>query len=243
LSEAVAAGGSVSATPVTDALRDDPPNLHGAGQAYFGLQWDALRWLERTVQPGWTTLETGCGGSTVVFAARGARHLAITPAADEHDAVRAYCAARAIPTAGLSFLAAPSDEALLRDWTPEPLDLVLVDGAHGFPFPALDWYLTARHLRRGGFVVLDDAFLPSVHVVVRFLRSSSSWRMEAPLGYRTVAFRKVADELSYDWVGSRFDRMPRFDYLPPAQRVAAYGRTFLLDRSPRLMAALGRVRR
>jgi predicted O-methyltransferase YrrM len=233
----------MSDTPITDALRDAPPNLHAAGRVYFGLQWDALRWLERTVQPEWTTLETGCGGSTVVFAAKGARHLAITPAADEHDAVRAYCAARAIPTTRLSFLAAPSDEALLREWVPEALDLVLVDGAHGFPFPALDWYLTARHLRRGGIVVLDDAFLPSVHVVVRFLRASPSWRMEAPLGYRTVAFRKVADELSYDWVGSRFDRIPRFDYLPLAQRIAAYGRTFLLDRSPRLMAALERVRR
>jgi predicted O-methyltransferase YrrM len=233
----------MSATPVSDALRDAPPNLHAAGQAYFGLQWDALRWIERRVQPGWTTLETGCGGSTVVFAARGAHHLAITPAADEHDAVRAYCAARAIPTTGLSFLAAPSDEALLREWTPEPLDLVLIDGAHGFPFPALDWYLTARHIRRGGLVVLDDAFLPSVHVVVRFLRANPSWCMEAPLGYRTVAFRKVADELSYDWVGSRFDRMPRFDYLPLAQRVTAYARTFVLDRSPSLMAALGRLRR
>jgi predicted O-methyltransferase YrrM len=233
----------MSLSPVTDALRAAPPNLHGAGQMYFGLQWDALRWLERTVQPGWTTLETGCGGSTVVFAARGARHVAITPAAEEHDAVRTYCAARAIPTTHLSFLAAPSDEALLREWTPEPLDLVLIDGAHGFPFPALDWYLTARHIRRGGVVVLDDAFLPSVHVVVRFLRANQSWRMEAPLGYRTVAFRKVADELSYDWVGSRFDRLPRFDYLPLGQRVGAYGRTFLLDRSPRLMAALWRVRR
>jgi hypothetical protein len=231
----------LSATPVTDALRAAPPSLHG--DTYFGLQWDALRWLERTVQPGWTTLETGCGGSTVVFAARGARHVAITPAAYEHDAVRAYCAQHAISTAALSFLTAPSDEALLREWTPEPLDLVLVDGAHGFPFPALDWYLTARHLRPGGLVVLDDAFLPSVHVVVRFLRSNPSWRMEKPLGYRTVAFRKVADELSYDWVGSRFDRIPRFDYLPPGQRVAAYARTFLLDRSPRLMTALERLRR
>jgi hypothetical protein len=102
----------------------------------------------------------------------------------------------------LSFLAAPSDEALLREWTPEPLDMVLIDGADGFPFPALDWYLTARHIRRGGLVVLDDAFLPSGHVVVRFLRANPSWCMEAPLGYRTVAFRKVADELSYDWVAA-----------------------------------------
>src|ERR671913_577698 len=102
-------------------------------------------------------------------------------------------------TDGLGFVAEPSNEAWMGTWEPEPLDLVLIDGAHGFPFPALDWYLTAAHLRVGGLVVLDDAYLPSVHVVVRFLRSSSSWQQEASIGYRTVAFRKLSAELSYDW--------------------------------------------
>lgn len=230
------------AAPVSEELRRDPPPVHGGGGAYFGLEWTALCWLEQSVTPGMSTLETGCGASTIVFAAARARHVTISPHADEHRRVLAYCAERGIATDGLRFIAEPSDAALMRTWEPEPLDLVLIDGAHGFPFPALDWYLTATHLRVGGLVVLDDAYLPSVHVVVRFLRASSSWRQEPPIGYRTVAFKKLSPELSYDWVGSAFDQRPHFDYLPARERPMAYARTLILDRHPGITAMVRRLR-
>ena len=67
--------------PLTRELRADPPPLH-SGSFCAGLQWPALDWLERTVEPGWSTLETGAGLSTIVFAACGAEHDAITPAAE-----------------------------------------------------------------------------------------------------------------------------------------------------------------
>jgi hypothetical protein len=230
-----------AASPVSDEIRRSPPLAHGGGTAFFGLEWDALGWLERSLEPGMTTLETGCGASTIVFAAAGTRHIAISPDPGEHDRTAEYCSEHAISTDGLRFIAQPSDVALIGAWKPEPLDLVLIDGAHGFPFPALDWYLTAAHLRVGGIVVLDDAYLPSVHVVVRFLRSSTSWRQEPAIGYRTVAFRKVATELSYDWVGSAFDQRPQFDYLPLRDRPLAYFRTLVLDRHPAIARLAGRV--
>jgi predicted O-methyltransferase YrrM len=231
----------VPVTPVSEELRRETPRVHGSGSAYFGLEWTALRWLERSLTAGMSTLETGCGASTIVFAAARARHVTISPSADEHGRVLAYCARRGIATDGLRFIAEPSDAALMRTWEPEPLDLVLIDGAHGFPFPALDWYLTATHLRVGGLVVLDDAFLPSVHVVVRFLRASSSWRQEPPIGYRTVAFSKLSSELSYDWLGSAFDQRPHFDYLPARDRPLAYFRTLVLDRHLRVASVVRRL--
>jgi hypothetical protein len=237
-------------TPSTDAvtgrvseeIRRSPPLAHGGGTAFFGLEWSALGWLERTLVPGQTTLETGCGASTIVFAAAGTRHTAISPDPGEHERVAEYCAEHGIAADGLRFMAQPSDVALMGAWEPEPLDLVLIDGAHGFPFPALDWYLTAVHLRVGGLVVLDDAYLPSVHVVVRFLRSSTSWQQEPSIGYRTVAFRKLSADLSYDWVGSAFDQRPHFDYLPARDRPLAYFRTLVLDRHPAIARLARRMR-
>jgi predicted O-methyltransferase YrrM len=190
-----------------------------------------------------TTLETGSGGSTIVFAAAGCRHTAISPARDEHERVRAWCAARGIATEHVTFLAEPSHVALQRMWEPAPLDLVLVDGAHGFPHPALDWFLTAPHLRVGGHVLIDDAFLPSVSEVVRYLDASPAWQMVATPGYRTVVFRKDAEGIPFDWVGSRFDRRPRFGYLPLRRRPFAYARTFLIDRSAIGRRILGALRR
>jgi hypothetical protein len=188
------------------------------------------------------TLETGTGASTIVFAARGARHVAISPSADEHRRIAEFCARHGIDASGIDFRDGSSDEVLAGSRGDGPLDLVLVDGAHLFPFPALDWFLSARRLRVDGHMVLDDAFLPSVSVVVRFLRQSPSWSAPEPISYRTVAFRKLDDRVGEDAIGTRFDRFPRFGYLPLGQRIVALGRHTLIDRSPVVQRALARLR-
>ena len=123
-------------------FKADPPSLHATGEFCGGLHWAALEWLERTVQPGWATLETGAGLSTLVFASRGAIHEAVTPAQDEADRIRAACREPGISTRQRPFHIASSHEELPR-WEPRPLDLVLLDGAHGFPYPILDWWYVA----------------------------------------------------------------------------------------------------
>jgi hypothetical protein len=240
-------GGDTILPPIagslTKQLRSAPPSLHGTGDAYFGLAWEALDWLERNVSHDMTTLETGSGASSIVFAASGARHTVISPAPGEHGRIRDWCTQHGISVERLTFLAESSDVALTGGWEPEPLDLALLDGAHLFPFPALDWFFAARHLKVGGRVVLDDAYLPSVAMVVRFLRASPSWEFEGPISYRTVCFRKLDDEVGYDSIGARFDRFPRYGYLPLGQRPLAYGRHFLIDRSPFVQRLIARVRR
>jgi hypothetical protein len=220
-------------TTVTRRLRARPPLVHGGGDLCAGLAWEALEWLEHNLEPGMHTLETGCGASTVVFAARRTSHVTITPGGDEWARLVRYCEEEGIGLETVRFIEEPSHVALAETWVPEPLDVVLIDGAHGFPFAILDWFHTAPHLRVGGRVLVDDAFLPSVNTLARFLRRSDSWELETVLGGRTPCFCKLDDAPpSFDWVGSRFDRWPRFDYLPLARRPLALARHWLLDRSP-----------
>ena len=134
---------------LTKRLRAAPPLLHG-GDAYLGLAWPALDWIEQNVEPGMSTIETGTGASTIVFAARGAAHVAISPSAEEHRLIVAYCRDLGIPTDDLELIVGSSDVALRDLWRERPLDVVLIDGAHSFPFPMLDWAYLAPHLRTGG---------------------------------------------------------------------------------------------
>jgi hypothetical protein len=204
--------------------------MHGHGQKYWGLAWPALAWLERNVSPGMTTLETGAGGSTVVFAANGASHVAISPAPAEHEQIRKYCKAEGIGTQEVSFIAEPSHTALLDSWTPEPLDLVLIDGAHAFPYPILDWFYTERHVRVGGHVLDDDAQLPSINSLASFLRESPSWKLTNVISYRTLCFRKLDDVVpTFFTQDLAFDKRPRFNYLSPPRRLLAEARYRLLD--------------
>jgi hypothetical protein len=208
-------------TRLTDDLRASPPGLHGAGDEYWGLAWAALAWLEENVSAGMATLETGSGSSTIVFAAAGAEHEAVTPDAAEEARVRGECERRGISSAGVRFLIGPSHEVLPR-LEPRPLDLVLLDGAHGFPYPVLDWWYVAPHVRVGGVVLLDDAYMPPVRVVVDALREQPAWEVAAAIGQRTVAVRKLSDELPpFDWSGERIGGRMSFGYLPPERRAAA----------------------
>jgi hypothetical protein len=171
------------------------------------------------------TLETGTGASTIVFAASGARHVAISPAPTEHQGIKAYCEEQGIDLSRVRFVEQPSHVALLHSWQPEPLAVVLIDGAHRFPFPILDWFYTAPHLRKGGWMLVDDAFLGSVNVLVSFLRSEPSWSLERVFGERTACFRKVGDAgETFDWLDSPFDKRWNFDYLPPMTRLMASAR-------------------
>ncbi|MDQ3821921.1 MAG: class I SAM-dependent methyltransferase [Actinomycetota bacterium] len=206
---------------VTAELRAAPPGLHGAGDEYWGLAWAALEWLERNVEPGMATVETGAGSSTIVFAARGASHVAVTPDPAEEERIRAACRALGVDDSGVRFAIGASHE-VLPAWDGDPLDLALVDGAHGFPYPILDWWYLAPHLRIGGRLVIDDAYMPAVGAVVDALRADPAWAVDEAVGHRTVVVRKVAAGLPrFDWHGERIGGRMSFRYLPPRRRVAA----------------------
>jgi predicted O-methyltransferase YrrM len=206
---------------LTDELRSLPPGLHGESNEFWGLAWPALRWLEREVKPGMATLETGSGASTLAFAAGGADHIAVTPDPREERNIRTQADRLGIDHSRVRFEIGPSHEVLPRLGS-EPLDLVLVDGAHGFPYPILDWWYAAPRVRVGGRMLLDDAYMPPVSTLVDSLALQSAWEIVESVGYRTVVVRKLADELpSFDWHGERLGGRMSFRYLPPVQRGVA----------------------
>jgi hypothetical protein len=220
-------------------LRADPPPLHADGALCAGLDWDALDWLERTLERGWATLETGAGTSTMVFAASGTEHEVVTPSTDEPERILAECRRRDISTDGVRFLRGPSHDVLAA-WQPRPLDLVLLDGAHGFPYPILDWWYVMPHLKSEGLLLLDDAYMGAVRTLLDYLRSSPGWRVEEAVGYRTVIVRKLTDELPpFDSLGEEGVRGISFSYLPPRRRVVATVRHRVFSTGPGLAFVRG----
>lgn len=227
---------------LTKELRDRPPGLHGAGNEYWGLAWPALEWLERTVEPGMRTLETGSGASTLVFAARGSEHEAITPAAEEEERFRVECRRRGIDDSHVRFRIGYSHE-VLPQLERNDLDLVLIDGAHGFPYPILDWWHVAPRLKLGGRIVLDDAFMPPVGMLVDSLRAQPAWEIAERLGGRTVVVRKTGEQLpDFEWGGERLGGRMSFRFLPPGRRLVE-AVTQRISRTPLGLAAVRVARR
>ena len=167
------------AAVIADLDRDPPPVHAGAPTGVWAAAHDCLEFIGTRVRPGTRTLETGCGASTIVFAAAGAHHTAVFLNDSEGRAVTTWCGDHGIDLATVT-LRAGSSSQVLPTLDPGPLDLVMVDGCHGFPFPQLDWYYAAAHLVDGGILIVDDTQLAAPYELRRYLRttragSDSTW--------------------------------------------------------------------
>jgi predicted O-methyltransferase YrrM len=176
------------------ALVRDAPAFHvDEGQRPISLQvsLEVLETIAAAVHPGCRTLETGAGLSTVVFALCGAAHVCVTPAASEVERIRAWCGLRGIDLGSVRFEVARSETVLPRLALPE-LDLVLIDGGHGFPTPFVDWCYTADHLRIGGLLIVDDIQLWTGAVLRDFLAEEPGWTLRQEFPMRAAVFEKSA---------------------------------------------------
>ena len=151
-------------------------------------------------------METGCGLSTVLFALKGCEHVCITLQQDESVRVTQYCSEQGIDTSRLKFLIGASDKILPRVVDDGPIDLMLIDGAHGFPYPMVDYHYTEHRLKIGGTLVVDDIDIPSVRVLYGFIKGELEWE-ETALIAKTAFFRKLQEPVrDRDFEGQRFNQ-------------------------------------
>ena len=177
------------------ALLSDPPLLHddpAGGTTSWQLSDEALRFVDAHIQAGSRTLETGEGLSTVLFALRGAEHICVTPNTGVVERIRRFCSESGIGLGQVTFKIGFSQDVLPR-LDPAPLDLVLIDGGHGFPIPFVDWLYTAGRLRVGGLLIVDDTHIWTGDALKRFIGAEPEWQLVSDLGARSSAFRKVAE--------------------------------------------------
>jgi hypothetical protein len=162
--------------------------------ACYGITPDLARFLFDAVPEESKTLETGAGVSTLVFALRKCKHLAVTPSSEEVTNIREYAASNSISLDTVEFVVEPSDQYLPR-CVAQGLDLVLIDGKHAFPWPIIDWFFTADKLKKGGIVVLDDIEMSSVSILGDFLLEDPCWKLETSRVRRSLVFRKLCDSV------------------------------------------------
>ena len=197
---------------------DSPPAVHPDGP---GGVWSTERscydFMANHVRRGSRTLETGIGLSTVLFAAWGCDHLAVCPDPGQATVIEAYCTENGIYTDSLTFDVRRSEVALPDRLDSGELDLVFIDGCHGFPSSIIDWFYAAGRLRREGVVVFDDVQLPQVSLLIEsFIEPDDRWQeLETTPKWR--AYRRMSEGfLGEEWFVQSFF---------PAQEVKHHKRT------------------
>lgn len=202
---------SPSTTQVVETILQSRPALHldGSGQAVnWGLDPETLSRLATVIRSTWIPAETGAGISTILCGACTRRHYVICPDQAEIARIRGFLGEHQWPDQ-LVPLVASSDAALPRlaaSLGGDSLDLALIDGAHRYPFPIVDWHYFSRVLRPEGLMLVDDIQIPSVGVLVEYLKQDEDWRLEEVTG-KTAWFRKLREETPVnDWFAQAINR-------------------------------------
>lgn len=171
--------------------------LHAEGTANWDISDGVLDFITRHCSADTASLETGAGASTLAFAAAGGTHTAVTPSADEAGRIRAAATERGLDMSRVTFVEAYSQDAL--PGLSDPLDLVLIDGGHGFPIPAVDWLYTARRLSVGGHMLIDDIDIWTGQMLVQFMHKEDQWQRVDIIRGRTAVFKLVQPFALREW--------------------------------------------
>jgi predicted O-methyltransferase YrrM len=165
----------------------------------MSLDQRVLELIDRHVEDGSRTLETGCGVSTLVLIGKGCHHTSVSPDDHAFTQIRAFCEEHGLST-DRTRLVTGFSENVLPGLDMGTLDAVVIDGSHGFPAPFIDWFYAERALRVGGFLVVDDIAIWPPHVLKTFLDMSPEWDVVEVIPERSAMYVKRANVADpQDW--------------------------------------------
>jgi hypothetical protein len=151
------------------------PNLHGAG-TFSARTLEAIARVARKRQIR-SSVETGSGASTLLFSHLSERHT-VFAVDDGNGSIANVRRSTLLRQNAVTFVEGPTQVTLPQHRFAEKLQLVLIDGPHGYPFPDLEYYYLYPHLETGAVLILDDIHIPTVQNLFQFLRRDAMFALD-----------------------------------------------------------------
>lgn len=205
-----------------------PADWHGAGS----LSSEVLAAIARHATPRRIehSAETGTGRSTLLLSHLCPDHLVFTN--DDRgngDSLDRVQGSELLRGSAVRFVLGPTQRTLLRHAFEHPLQLVLIDGPHAYPFPELEYFALYPHLSEDALLILDDIDVPTLFHLFTFLKEDAMFRHLETV--RTTAFFARTNAPLFEpwgdgwWLqGYNRNRYPIADPAIPISRLAALKR-------------------
>lgn len=209
-----------------------PADWHGAGS----LSADVLGAIARHAGGRRIrhSVETGTGKSTLIFSHCSEDHTVFAQDDRGHgDSLMRVQGSPLLRPGAVTFVVGPTQQTLPPHRFAHPIDLAMLDGPHGYPFPELEYYFIYQHLPEGALLIVDDIHIPTVFNMFAILREDDMYRLEEVV-HTTAFFVRTAaprfDPLADGWWLQQYNkrRFPARDEMIPVT---------MLDRVKRVVPA------
>jgi hypothetical protein len=184
------------------------PSLHRAGTFSAAALEAIIRHASmRTVQH---SVETGAGASTLLFSHLSEDHTVFAMDAGT-GSVRAIETSPLLRREVVTFVEGPTQATLPLHTFTHLLQLVLIDGPHGYPFPDLEYYYLYPHLDRDALLIVDDIHIPTITNMFEFISADEMFALQEVV--ETTAFFRRTDAPTFSTIGDgwwtqRYNKKP-----------------------------------
>jgi len=141
------------------------------------------------------SVETGTGKTTLLLSHLSAHHTVFAKDdAGDGDSLQVVRESPLLRSAGVEFVVGPTQRTLPKYEFKKNLQLVLMDGPHGYPFPDLEYYYLYPHIGEGGLFILDDIGIPTIFNLFKFLRDDPMFEL-VDVSEMTAFFKRTGQPL------------------------------------------------
>jgi hypothetical protein len=172
------------------------PSLHKAGTFSAGALEAIVR--HATAKPVQHSVETGSGASTILFSHVSEDHTVFAMDGGT-GSIRSIETSPLLRRESVTFVEGPTQLTLPRHTFAHRLQLALIDGPHGYPFPDLEYYHLYPHLDPGALLIVDDIHIPTITNLFDFISADEMFDLQEVV--ETTAFFRRTDALTFPPTG------------------------------------------
>ena len=135
------------------------------------------------------TAETGSGKSTLLLSHLSRSHHVF--AVDEGGSISQVRQSPLFRSENVTFIEGPTQVTLPQYRFPQKLQMVLIDGPHGYPFPDLEYYHFYPVIEPGGLLLIDDLPIPSIGRMFDIISADDMFELLEVVEDQLAIFRRT----------------------------------------------------
>jgi hypothetical protein len=182
-------------TLLTEVVRI-APSLHKAGTFSARVLEAIVR--HSTGRPVQHSVETGSGASTLLFSHLSEDHTVFAVDGGT-DSIRSIETSPLLRREVVTFVEGPTQVTLPLHAFAHHLQLVLLDGPHGYPFPDMEYYHVYPHLDPDALLIVDDIHIPTITNLFDFVSADEMFDLQEVV--ETTAFFRRTDAPTFPRTG------------------------------------------